>query len=162
MSAKAIIMLEMVYQAVHTPELRAALFADGKKVLNWLKCVSKMNRSLGRYSVELAGQLKEVAPRVGEHFEEYECITPPTAAEHISLPFQSSDGTGEQGSAYKIFESDDREHHLDFTNPVLTWWSLAHSDRDQIMADAPRADLGAYLPGHLQADINSWLEGDRE
>lgn len=164
MSAKAIIMLEMVYQAIHMPEDKAALFAESKMVLGWLKSVSRMNMTYRRFSVELADQLKKVAPRVEEHFEEYEVVsnTPPSTTDGTYLPFQSWGYTGNREWSFEIpekFEDKDQPPYLDLTSPMLSWWSSADSDRDLVMADAPRGDPYSCLPSNQPVDISLWLHG---
>lgn len=148
MPAKAIIMLVMIHQEVHTPEHKAALFADSKMVLDWLKKFSKVNMLLLRYSVELADQLKKVAPRIGEYFEEDEPANTatPSPVGPPELPFQFG------GDAGEILPPEMPERSLEVgrgqyfgtTNPALTWWPSTQGESDQIMADVEQMDLYAY------------------
>lgn len=149
MPAKAIIMLEMIHQAIHTPEHKAALFADGKMVLDWLKKVSKVNISLQRYSVELADQLKKVAPRIGEYFEEDESINSgiPSLAGLPELLFQfSSDADGEILPPEMSEKSPDvgPGQYFGTSSPALAWWPSTQGENDQIMTDVEQADLYIY------------------
>lgn len=149
MPAKAIIMLEMGHQAIHTPEHKAALFADGKMVLDWLKKVSKVNMSVRRYSVELADQLKKVDPRIGEYFEEDESTNAgiPSLVGLPELPFQfSSDAGGEILPPEMPEKSLDvgREQYFDTSSSAPAWWPSTQGESDQIMTDIEQADLYAY------------------
>lgn len=146
MPAKAIIMLELVHQAIHTPEHKAALFADGKMVLGWLKRVSKVNISVRRYSVELADQLRKVAPIIGEYFEEDESkntIMP----SFIESPFQFGNGADGGMSPPEVpGKSPDggRGQYFGTTSPALAWWPSTHGESDQIMADVEPVDPYAH------------------
>lgn len=158
MPAKGIIMLEMIHQAIHTPEHKAALFADGKMVLNWLKGVAKANTSLQRYIVELEDQLKKVAPRMGEYFEEDEPnnVTIPFVG-HAPVPFQSGSDTDGGVLSFGMLgkpRDNEQEQYFGTASPAPAWWPPTQGDSDQMMADVEQVDPYAYL-SYPQAGVSS-------
>lgn len=147
MPAKAIIMLELVRKVIDTPKHKAALFAEGKMILDWLNKVSKVNMSLRRYSVEFADQLKKVAPKIEDYFEEEDepnnNFTMPSFVDLPHFPFQSSTDGGIPPSPEKFLDNQ-RGQYFGTVGPEPAWWPSTQGENDQIMADVEQVDLYAY------------------
>lgn len=142
-TAKSIIMLELVRKATDTPKHKAALFVEGKMILDWLNRFSKVNMSLRRYSVELADQLKKVAPRIEDYFEEHNNFTMPSFVDLPHFPFQSRTDGGIPPSPEKFLDNE-RGQYLCTVDPELALWPSTQGGNDQIMADVEQVDLYSY------------------
>lgn len=142
MPAKEIIMLELFRHAIHTPGHKAALLTEGNMVLDWLNRVSKVNMSLGRYSMELADQLKKVIPKI-EYFEEDEPnnFIMPSFVDIAHFSLESSTDGGITPSE-KLLDNERGQYFG--TGSPLAWWSSTQGECDQIMADVEHVDLYAY------------------
>lgn len=146
MPAKSIIMLELARKTTDTSKHKAALFAEGKMILDWLNRISKVNMSLRRYSVELADQLKKVAPKIEDYFQEEDepnNFTMPSFVDLPHFPFQSTTDGGIPPPHEKFLDNEWGQY-FGTTGPELVCWPSTQGGNDQIMADVEQVDLYAY------------------
>jgi hypothetical protein len=70
-SAEAIVLLELAYQAIHSPHHCDRMFEDASDLILWLDAIASLGKNEGaqRCCTDLTNLLKRIAPRVNRVFD---------------------------------------------------------------------------------------------